>query len=204
VKAIACSKSARPGTHARHGLRTPAGGWTHRGLGNLIPRTTRRSQKRHVPFSQHLSAICDNVRSAIHPSGARKSPGSQSSPGEAGPFDSTSALFLWCKMWADPTYLRSWRDLRRRELLFWFFVLSYVPVVLLIIVVVNVLDHDPPAHIGIYFSAAWLAGFVGTSLYRQNFRCPRCHEFFFRRYLLIDPYSRNCVHCNLACWAGGP
>jgi hypothetical protein len=32
-------------------------------------------------------------------------------------------------MWADPKYLRSWRDLRRRDLLFWFFVLSYVPVV---------------------------------------------------------------------------
>ena len=42
-------------------------------------------------------------------------------------------------MWADPNYLRSWRDLRRREFLFWFFVLSYVPGILLIIVVVNVL-----------------------------------------------------------------
>jgi len=30
-------------------------------------------------------------------------------------------------MWADPKYLRSWRDLRRRHLLFWFFVLGYVP-----------------------------------------------------------------------------
>jgi hypothetical protein len=49
-----------------------------------------------------------------------------------------------------------------------------------------------------------LTGFVGTSLYHQNFRCPRCHRFFFRRYMLVDPYSRNCVHCNLACGAGGP
>ena len=117
---------------------------------------------------------------------------------------STSAVFSWCKMWADPKYLRAWRDLRRRELLFWFFVLSYVPGILLIIVVVNVFEHDAPEHIGIYFSSAWLAGFVGTSLYRQNFRCPRCHRFFFRRYMLVDPYSRNCVHCNLACGTGGP
>src|SRR5262249_8816957 len=86
---------------------------------------------------------------------------------------------------------------------FWFFVLSYVPGILFIIVVVNVLDYDAPEHIGIYFSAAWLAGFVGTSLYRQNFRCPRCHQFFFRRYMVVDPYSQNCVHCNLACWTGG-
>ena len=119
-------------------------------------------------------------------------------------FDSALALCSWCKMWADPTYVRSWRDLRRRDLLFWFFLLSYVPGILLIIVVVNVLDHDAPEHIGIYFSAAWLAGFVGTSLYRQNFRCPRCHNFFFRRFRFVESYTRNCLNCNLACWAPGP
>ena len=107
-------------------------------------------------------------------------------------------------MWADPKYLRSWRDLRRRDLLFWFFVLSYVPGILLIIVVVNVVEHDAPEHIGIYFSAAWLAGFVGISLYRQNFRCPRCHQFFFRRFRFVQSYTRNCLNCNLACWAPGP
>ena len=145
-----------------------------------------------------------NVPSKAHVSGSRKSAASKSLAGEAGLFHSTSALFPGCTMWADPNYLRSWRDLRRRELLFRFFVLSYVPGILLIIVVVNVLDHDAPEHIGIYFSAAWLTGFVGTGLYRQNFRCPRCHQFFFRRYMLVDPYSRNCVNCDLASWAGGP
>jgi hypothetical protein len=82
-------------------------------------------------------------------------------------------------MCADPEYLRSWRDLRRRELLFWFFVLSYVPGILLIIFVVNVFYHDVPEHMGMYFSVAWLVGFVATSLYRQNFRCSRCRHFFF-------------------------
>ena len=137
-------------------------------------------------------------------SGSRKSAGSQSSTGEAGPFGSTSALFLGCKMWADPRYLTSWRDLRRRHLLFWFFVLSYVPRILLIIVVVNVFEHDLPEHIGMYFSAAWLAGFAGTSFYRQSFRCPRCHQFFFRRFTFVDPQSRSCVNCNLDRWTGGP
>src|SRR5262245_63418738 len=98
-------------------------------------------------------------------------------------------------MWADPNYLRSWRDLRRRELLFWFFVLSYVPGILLIIVVVNVLDYDAPEHIGIYFSAAWLAGFVGTSIYRQNFWCPRCYQFLFCCYMFFDFYSHTFFHC---------
>jgi hypothetical protein len=104
-------------------------------------------------------------------------------------------------MWADPNYLRSRRDLHRRELLFWFFVLSYVPGILLIIVVVNLFDHDALEHMGIYFSGAWLAGFVGTGLYRQKFRCPRYRRFFFRRFRFIEPYARNCVNCNLACWA---
>jgi hypothetical protein len=203
MKAIACSKSVPPGTHARHGLHTPEGGLAHRGLGNLIPRTTRRSQKHDVPFSQHFFAIDANVRSAMHTSGSRKSAGSQSSTREASPFGSTSALFLGCKMWADPQYLTSWRDLRRRELLFWFFVLSYVPGILLIIIIVNVFEHDAPEHIGMYFSGAWLVGFAGASFYRQNFRCPRCHQFFFRRFMLVDPQSPSCVNCNLDRWTGG-
>ena len=50
-------------------------------------------------------------------------------------------------MWSDPQYLHSWRDLRRRELLFWFFVLSYVPGMLLIIAAVDVIGRDLPEHI---------------------------------------------------------
>jgi hypothetical protein len=123
---------------------------------------------------------------------------------QVGLFDSTSALFSWCKMCADPEYLRSWRDLRRRELLFWFLVLSYVSGFLLIIVAVNVFNHDVPEHLGIYFSGVWLAGFVGASRYRQNFRCPRCHHFFFHRFRPIEPHARNCVNCNLARGALGP
>ena len=107
-------------------------------------------------------------------------------------------------MWTDPEYLRSWRDLRRREFLLWFFVLSYVPGIVLIIIIINTFDHGALEHLGLYFSVAWLAGFVGTSLYRQNFRCPRCHHFFFRRFRFVNPYVRNCVNCDLACWAPGP
>ena len=106
-------------------------------------------------------------------------------------------------MGSDPEHLRSWRDLRRREFLFWFFVLSYVPGILLIIVVLNAFEHDLPEHLGVYFSMAWLVGFVGTGLYRQSFRCPRCHHYFFRRPGFADPYARSCLHCKLACWATG-
>ena len=111
---------------------------------------------------------------------------------------------FWCEMWVDPEYLQSWRDLRRREFLFWFFVLSYIPGILFIIVVVDRFNNDLLDHIGTYFSSAWLVGFGSASLYRQNFRCPRCHRFFFRRFKLLEPYARNCVNCNLASGALGP
>jgi hypothetical protein len=107
-------------------------------------------------------------------------------------------------MSTEQDYLHSWRDLRCREGVFWFFVVSYVPGVLLIIAAINKFGRDIPEHIGLYFSAAWLAGFGGASLYRQNFRCPRCRQFFFRRFKLLEPYARNCVNCNLACGALDP
>jgi hypothetical protein len=107
-------------------------------------------------------------------------------------------------MRVDQEYLRSWRDFRRREFLFWFFVLTYVPGMVFIIVLMVSFDSDVLYRIGTFFSAAWLVGFAGASLYRQNFRCPRCHEFFFRRFKLLEPYARNCVHCNLACRALDP
>ena len=106
-------------------------------------------------------------------------------------------------MWSDPEYGRRWRDLRRREFLFWLFVLSYVPGILLLIVGANIFDYDVPQHMGAYFFVAWLAGFVGASLYRQNFRCPRCHHLFFRRFSVIEPYADNCLNCNLARGASG-
>src|ERR1700746_3396526 len=108
MRAIACSKSVPPGTHARHGLHTPEGGLAHRGLGNLIPRTTRRSQKHHVPFSQHFFAIDPKVCSVTHASGSRKAADAESCTQEARPSGSTAPLFLGCKMWADPQYLTSW------------------------------------------------------------------------------------------------
>jgi len=101
-------------------------------------------------------------------------------------------------MWTAPGYPRSWGDLRRRDLLFWFFVLSYVPGMVLIIVLVNDVHRSVPEHLGTYFSVAWLAGFAGASFYRQSFRCPRCGQLFFRRMRLIEPSARKCMNCNRA------
>ena len=107
-------------------------------------------------------------------------------------------------MWTAPEYAQSWGDLRCRELLFWFFVLSYVPGMLLIIVLLNDFHSAVPKHLGAYFSVVWLAGFAGASFYRQSFRCPRCGQLFFRRMGLIEPSARKCVNCDLPCRAFGP
>ena len=118
---------------------------------------------------------------------------------------SISSQLSGCEMRTDSEYSRSWHDLRRREFLFWFFVLSYVPGILLIIVLLNTFEPDLPEHLGVYFSIIWLAGFVWTGLYRQSFRCPRCHRYFFRRRLgFADPHARTCLNCNLTCWAPDP
>src|SRR5262245_41452809 len=122
---------------------------------------------------------------------------------ESNAFDSISAFSLSARCGLIQHICEAGGDLRRREILFWFFVLSYIPGILLIIVIVNVFENDVPEHIGMYFSAAWLAGFAGTGFYRQNFRRPRCPQFFFRRFLLAQPSSLNCGSCQLARRAPG-
>ena len=66
-------------------------------------------------------------------------------------------------MRTDSDYSRSWHDLRRREFLYWFFVLSYVPGILLVIVLLNAFEPHLPEHLGVYFSIIWLAGFAWTA-----------------------------------------
>src|SRR5262249_7899823 len=51
----------------------------------------------------------------------------------------------------DSEYLRSWRDLRRREFLFWFFVLSYVPSIAIIIVHMDRFGSDVLDRIATFF-----------------------------------------------------
>ena len=78
-----------------------------------------------------------------------------------------------------PGYPRSWGDLRCRDLLFWFFVLSYVPGMLLIIVLVNDFHRSVPEHLGTYFSVAWLAGFAGAAAPISNVNASACNRAGF-------------------------
>ena len=95
----------------------------------------------------------------------------------------------------DPGYVRSWADLRRREVMFWLVVLSYVPGLWLVIIIINMVRSDLPEHMLTYLSVLWLAAYVLVVRYRKNFRCPRCHHLFFRRG--IDTDEQHCMSCGL-------
>jgi hypothetical protein len=93
-------------------------------------------------------------------------------------------------------YVRNWRDLRRRQYLFWIVVLSFVPAVLLSILIVNLLGSDVPQYFGAAIGAAWLAAYVAADCYLHHFRCPRCQGLFHIGY--VGQIARCCMHCRLA------
>jgi ribosomal protein L37E len=66
--------------------------------------------------------------------------------------------------------------------------------------VTSALRHNVPRYFATGIGAAWLAAFVATNLYRQHFRCPRCHHYFYPRG--SDFRTEHCAHCGLR--AGSP
>lgn len=94
---------------------------------------------------------------------------------------------------------RSWRDLRRREVAFWTVVLSYLPAVGLAILAAGLLSYDVPRNLAVWVAGGWIAFYVAASLHRRGFRCPRCHNLYFRRGQTSS--ARACAHCTLPCWA---
>jgi hypothetical protein len=93
---------------------------------------------------------------------------------------------------------RDWRDLRRRAFLCRLVVFSYVPVITAVTLLLNRFPEYAPDHLGAAITVVWLAALLGAGTYRQDFRCPRCANFFFRRLFDHDPNAQNCVHCGLA------
>jgi hypothetical protein len=85
--------------------------------------------------------------------------------------------------------------------LFWLVILSYLPGMLVIMLVVNRVRDDVPEHMLAYLSVAWLAAFLLASSYRRRFRCPRCHELFFRGLTGFDLHTQVCLHCDLPRWS---
>jgi hypothetical protein len=92
-------------------------------------------------------------------------------------------------------YKHGWRDLRRRETVFWLTAVSFVPGVLLIMLVISNFQDDVPQHFGTWVGGSWLSTIFATGLYRRLFRCPRCRKFFFRWGFDQNPFA--CASCKL-------
>ena len=104
-------------------------------------------------------------------------------------------------MQTGPNYINAWTDLRRRELLFRFVALSFVPLIFLTIAVVNALYGDLPQQFGRWVGGGWIAAFLVAGLYRRWFRCPRCSARFFAHGASL--VAERCANCRLPAYAEG-
>lgn len=56
---------------------------------------------------------------------------------------------------------------------------------------------------GAYFAGmgAWMLPLLYANWRANNFRCPRCNQYFFRTLWYYNGFARKCVHCGLPKWA---
>jgi hypothetical protein len=97
-----------------------------------------------------------------------------------------------------PDYSCQWSDYSRRR--WWFFgawfgglLISYVVGISL----TTVLRSELPFAI---MGCGWMLSFIVTYFRLLYFKCPRCHEWFFRTFFWRNPFAQRCVHCGLPKW----
>jgi hypothetical protein len=97
-------------------------------------------------------------------------------------------------------YSQQWRDLRRRERLYWIAAFLFVPAVAatLVLAFARLVGDLPKDYGGLWPLGIWLAAFVLANLYRRRFRCPRCHEHFFARKEGLPQDHEQCAACGLS------
>ena len=92
----------------------------------------------------------------------------------------------------------SWQDYRRRRLLSWVILLTYVPGVLVIgYPLMRIFSSNAPFYI---VAGIWMVAFIASGLYMELFPCPKCHRAFFRDSWSHDSCARRCVHCKFPKW----
>jgi hypothetical protein len=102
----------------------------------------------------------------------------------------------------EPDYSTAWRDLSRRQLIFWAAFLSFVPGGIVIGLVVGLplsaLIGVSPDYFFYPVAISWMLIFSIAAQRVVKFRCPRCHQFFFAKWWCRNAFARKCVHCGLA------
>jgi hypothetical protein len=90
-------------------------------------------------------------------------------------------------------FSNAWNDYRRRRRWLIVWICSPLPVLLWYAL------FDGKEIPGIM--AFWGFVFLIIGFRLSTFRCPRCGNFFFLKFLLSNQFARRCVHCGLPKWS---
>jgi len=92
----------------------------------------------------------------------------------------------------------SWDEYRRRRR--WFFIvwLTYLPGAVLVAHLLQALLGSE--HVSAVVVGLWMLAFAITGGRLGSFPCPRCHRPFFRRDLISNPLTGECLHCGFPKW----
>jgi len=93
-------------------------------------------------------------------------------------------------------YETEWGDYRRRRWYFWTIFLTYVPGVIAIGYVAELLGAKDE-RVMIRASIVWMIAFGIVGFWSSLWHCPRCRERFFWGPRYINPWARACLNCKL-------
>lgn len=96
------------------------------------------------------------------------------------------------------SHIKSWRDYRGRVRLF--FVVWFGGFLIASSLAYALSLTSASSWLGLAIGLAWVIGFVIAAARLQLFRCPRCHNQFFKAFWYYWPFARYCVHCGLPKW----
>lgn len=97
------------------------------------------------------------------------------------------------------SYESKWADYRKRRNLFGLIFITYVPCVLVIGTPLSqMLKSETPYYI---VAIAWMIAFAVSGWRLSYWKCPRCGNWFFAKWLYHNQFARKCMHCGLSKWA---
>jgi hypothetical protein len=98
-------------------------------------------------------------------------------------------------------YAAQWRAHNWRLLVVILIFITYLPAELWLSPFIS--KHFPAADGGLIIFLTWSVGLVSSGAYLLQWRCPRCHKPYFRKWgwLYCNPFALSCVNCKLPRWS---
>jgi hypothetical protein len=99
-------------------------------------------------------------------------------------------------------YSREWKGYRVRRNLAAIAVFGMIPFVFLLSVIPQSIPWVEP--VKSVLLVAWFFGFIYVAIWSQSFPCPRCGEYFCRKWWYNKSFfAEKCVHCGLEKYSNG-